>query len=69
MQTKLTIKAIILTKSPLVQAAELNNLTGTIAKLEKERQNTRSPDHKALLTSLKKQRLVIKSELSSNPNA
>jgi uncharacterized protein YdcH (DUF465 family) len=59
----------MLTKSPLIQAAKLNNLTDTIAKLEKERQNTRNPNHKALLTSLKKQRLVIESELSSNPNA
>jgi uncharacterized protein YdcH (DUF465 family) len=58
-----------LTKSPLVQAAKLNSLTDTIAKLEKERQNTRSPDHKNQLIALKKQRLVIESELASNPNA
>ena len=58
-----------MTKSPLIQAATLNNLTAAIAKLEKERQNTRSPDHKNQLIALKKQRLVIESELANNPNA
>jgi uncharacterized protein YdcH (DUF465 family) len=58
-----------LPKSPLVQAATLNNLTDKIGKLEKERQNTRSPDHKNQLIALKKQRLIIQSELASNPNA
>lgn len=58
-----------MSKSPLVLAATLNNLTDKIAKLEKERQSTRSPDHKVQLLALKKQRLAIESELASNPHA
>ena len=50
-------------------AAKINNLKDTISTLEKERQSTRSPDHKAKLIALKKQRLLIESELLNNPNA
>lgn len=41
------------------------SLDEQVSELEKQRSNVRDYNHKALLTSLKKQRLAIKTELES----